>query len=1467
MSISVSHTRRYCRQTRRAYPALALLCTLAALPLHGQGHGPQELTPVLAYDFAAKLPGIAVDVSGNRNHGAISGTKALILAPLGNAMRFDGATSIGARTSDALVMTSELTLDVWLRLDALGQTGCVIDKQGERYRLQITSSGQCHFGLKAGGRRADLVAGQLEVGRWHRVTCVFKRPQMRLFIDGQQVGTKEWDHAPDAGSRFFVGAKSGGYDFFRGAIDQLRIYSVARDPLDGDEHLTLKGSLNSKEATLTMTRQDDSTIIDTGPMQVTLDCSQGWVRELTVDGKHLIAGNAVPLLFATLMESSEYDGTRDHVPRTFITGQYSCNGLNVSRDDDRITAAGAGALTFSGGDAIRFALTLTVATGDRRLHTAVRFEPAGTFKDRFVHTIGMRQPLSLNTRKRIIQAGDQGLRWDTRLRYQFHMHVDIASEPDHNWWRHFYVDQETDHSYCVWRAEDMNTAPLTPFRGRRAPGWMTAYDEQGGVLFAYRQFPERAPKALCVNADGQGEAVVYVHSPTHPACDVRNPVEAASIFGAAHETDWVFFTGEEAIAQPDRQLASIWQVEALASDSPVKPDPVDDELDLFNAPAATAGNVPYVMGGIPLPRGAISNTRQCRLAIDDRDVPLQAETLAFWPDGSIKWLLLIFPLDGAGGMASAAGTGAGDSVDFDVSLRTGKAVRCRLTFGPGIVAGAVHNGIQTERTPDGVTLRTGPLEVALAPGQRWLASVRLNGQEMLRDDGQAQAHVDFLRPQGEYPVSTTHPEGTPDPGPVVIDKVELEEDGPLRAVVRLEGRAQAQEPPRVILRVEAYAGRSYVRVVKSVEFMHKDPRKAFVRRLGLHLPLTLSPSGHRLAAGAQDGPIQLQPAPKTGLRQTSHLNYSIWQQQADARHIRSSNSAHRSRGWLDVAAGDHGLAVVLRDMWQDAPKELVAQAHEPSLEVGLWPESAPLMDVRRYSNYPHRAQGESVTWDRWWVEDSYYVNDPFIGVSKTHELLLFFHDARVSPTQIDSVAADFQSRPLVYPGWSWFEACRVTLPHVAPDAADFARSQACMQNLADWWLFHQRFWGWYGFWDYGDVRHLFHSGYGRIFPPETLAAILQQPDAVKDAKAMAQLPRRQDYFPQNDWAYDNGRWGWGNTEGLANLFMSMQYLRTGRRDLFFFMEANARHVRDVDARHAGMWFGRGTRHGVQHWSDGNHEERQTTFTEQRLHYLLTGEQRTREWNQELSDRYYLVGTCPNHASHSGRTYGLLLRWEITGDSGLGEVLRRYMHCLAQPDGLAVNSQIRFPEAAIVGEPRELHGGSMFFHTFGAMHAMLEYYELTHDARVKKAIIGTADYAVSEGSRAVSGMYRKVVAFAAREASDPDKYTDALRDALTRHSLRLLYQLVPAKTVHWTGPTAFLLGSVPGALFWINDAGYVLTALEAEPAPTQQLLDEMSRLEERPVTATVRFPRESWQSEYDRPEFSEYFREKPRPTRE
>ena len=749
--------------------------------------------------------------------------------------------------------------------------------------------------------------------------------------------------------------------------------------------------------------------------------------------------------------------------------------------------------------------------------------------------------------------------------------------------------------------------------------------------------------------------------------------------------------------------------------------------------------------------------------------------------------------------------------------------------------------------------------------------MKLDGKPVLRADKAPQAYVDFFRPAGVYPVGTTHPEGALDPGPVQIEKVELEESGSLRTVVRLEGRAMAQEPARVILRLEAYAGKPFVRLYYTTEFMQRDPRQVFVRRMGLRLPLAAQGGIIATVAGGQGGPVALQPAAVTGLQQTSHLNYELWQAERDHPWREVRESGFRSRGWLSAGDTQAGMAVVVRDMWQEFPKELVFRQEDGAFEIGLWPENAPLMDVRRYSNYGHIGQGESAGEDPSWVVDRYYAKDfargPFVGVSKTDELLLLFHRG-ASPSQLDAVAADFQSRPLVYAGWDTYARTGITMPMNSPDDPKFARLNANLINAADWWLFHQRCYGWYGMWNYGDVQHMFHGGYGQIYTSDALAKILQLPAAKRTPENLSGYAAKADYFCQNDWAYDNGRWGWGNTEGLPNHFMSLSYLRTGRRDLFFFMEANARHSRDVVARHAGGWLGAGTRHGVQPWSDGNHEERQTVFSEQRFHYLLTGEHRTREWIRALAEKVYLVSPSNNYAAHCARSYNLLFFWEITGDPDVGATLQQYMHCLAQPEGIVVNANVRFPQGTLIDKSGVPHVANWMFTNFGAMHAMLEYYYLTQDAQVRDAFLHEAEFILKTENPPLDksyGMMSKVMAFAARHAPDGTPYRNAIREWMTGFGLRRAFQAVTTNRAHWAGETAFFgSGLVSAQLFWLNDAMYVAGALPEEPALTPKDLAAFKQAEDRPVIARPRAPRDSWQSEYDRPEFKEYFKEHLRP---
>ena len=1216
----------------------------------------------------------------------------------------------------------------------------------------------------------------------------------------------------------------------------------------------------SAGANMEIRESSENVQVDTGAMEFAINLRRGIITELSVQGKCLIADNTSPILFATLMESSEYDGMRDFARRRFLKAENVFEGLTVTSKSGSFAASGRGTLVFPGDDSIGYALEIKAFPGETRLAIAVALEKRGQFHNRFIREVGLIQPLSLEKRKRVVQAGDQGLRWDTRFSYQFHMHVSVFNHAEQNWWRHFFVDQDTGHSYRIWRSESRDTGGLHAFAGRRAAGWMTLYDPEGGALFAYRDITGRAPKLLYADAAKGGKGIIYLYGPTQSAFSPEDPRLSSAVFGKTHEIDWIFFEGTEADAMPDSLLAKAWGQETLPSDAPTKFMPVADEI-AWNAPASRGNNVPIVMGGIPVPKGAVTAPDQVRLFVKGRESPLQASPLAFWPDGSIKWLLLIFPLDGDGGFDFSKGKGEGTRCDFRVTLRQGGDVNCTLNFGKDVQAGIAREQkpMALQKDPDRVEIDTGPLRLAFCTGERWLENASLEGREMLAENGAPQASVDFIR-SANYPVVTTHPDGKPDPGPVKIEKVEIEENGPLRAVLRLEGKAICAEPAHVIMRAEAYRGRSYIRLFHTVEFTQNDPRAAFVRRVGLRLPLALDAGNLQATAVGAKGAISLAPSSKFGLRQTSHVSYEAWRAADKGPYREIVESGHASRGWMDVSDHNFGLAVVQKNMWQEAPKELVFNRAESSFEIGLWPESSPLMDVRRYSNYPHQGQGESASTPEEpgksaWIE-SHYKNGPFVGVSRTHESLLYFHAPKTSPGEIDAVASDFQSQPLVYAGWPWYASAGVTYPQPDPADEKFTQLNANLDRAADWWMFHQKCWGWYGFWDYGDVRHRFRSGYGRVFQPDTLAKLLALPPGQMAKESPDKLPQVQDYFTQGDWAFDNGRWGWGNTEGLVNHFMSQQYLRTGKRSLFFFMEANARHARDVDARHAGQYFGKGTRHGVQHWSDGNHEERQTVFSEQRFHYLLTGDQRTREWNKVLADNYYLKGACDRHADHSGRTYGLLFRWEITGDRELGETLRRYMEAFARPDGIDISTAVKFPGPERIGPPRELNNASMFFHNFGAMHALLEYYYLTENQVLKEGLIKMADAAIAACARDKKHKLscRAAVAFAALHAPDRAPYLAALKKSM---STPTLFRQVPVNPAHWTGPSAYFSGNVSGGLFFLNDASYLAGALDSEPKVSMpDDVPKAGQYESKPEPEP-RGARGSWQTEYDSTAFEKY----------
>ena len=73
---------------------------------------------------------------------------------------------------------------------------------------------------------------------------------------------------------------------------------------------------------------------------------------------------------------------------------------------------------------------------------------------------------------------------------------------------------------------------------------------------------------------------------------------------------------------------------------------------------------------------------------------------------------------------------------------------------------------------------------------------------------------------------------------------------------------------------------------------------------------------------------------------------------------------------------------------------------------------------------------------------------------------------------------------------------------------------------------------------------------------------------------------------RHEWKYDVGGFAWDNTELVPNLWLWYSFLRTGRPDVFRFIEAMSRQTQEVDVYHLGPFAGLGSRHNVRHWGCG-----------------------------------------------------------------------------------------------------------------------------------------------------------------------------------------------------------------------------------------------------------------------------------------
>ncbi len=270
--------------------------------------------------------------------------------------------------------------------------------------------------------------------------------------------------------------------------------------------------------------------------------------------------------------------------------------------------------------------------------------------------------------------------------------------------------------------------------------------------------------------------------------------------------------------------------------------------------------------GIPFAQGALDSTDHLRLLAGGEELPLQAKPMVRWPDGSVKAALL-----------DTAAPAATDALT--------------LEFGRDVTRAEAPDPVTVTRDGDALTVTAGPLSARFDLRASGLFT-RLERDGVALTDPDRPARITLVDDAGSAYDTLAAPE-----------EVVVEEAGPMRAVVRLDGHHTGDAGDLFEYRIRLAFFARFPAVQATYRWMNDNSGQEFTELNAIRFELPLVAGAGDALIGA-DEPVRASLAGSAGIAQLRDDSYS------------GAAEGTRAPGW--VSAGDVTLAC--GDFWQLYPK-------------------------------------------------------------------------------------------------------------------------------------------------------------------------------------------------------------------------------------------------------------------------------------------------------------------------------------------------------------------------------------------------------------------------------------------------------------------------------------------------------------------------------------------------------------------